>query len=78
LLAEEVLAGEPNSLALEDQIDAWFARSRVSRPGGYRLDRLVASARAVHDEQAFRMVATHLDAETRRRLDGLLFQFFQL
>ena len=70
-LAEEALPSEPNSAALEEQIGAWFARNRVTRPGGYRLDRLVASARAAHEEQAFRMVAAHLDAETRRRLVGL-------
>ena len=40
-LAEEALPSEPNSTALEDQIGAWFARSRVTRPGSYRLDRLV-------------------------------------
>jgi hypothetical protein len=57
---------------LEDQIGAWFARSRVTRPGSYRLDRLVAAARLAHDERAFRAVAAHLDAETRCRLDGLL------
>jgi hypothetical protein len=71
-LAEEALPGEPNPAALEEQIGAWFVRSRVMRPGGYRLDRLVASVRAAHEEQAFRMVAARLDAETRRRLEGLL------
>lgn len=71
-LAEEALPGEPNTAALEEQIGAWFARSRVTRPGGYRLDRLVASARAAHEERAFRMVAAHLDAETRRRLEERL------
>jgi hypothetical protein len=59
---------------LEDQIGAWFARSRVTRPGSYRLDRLVAAARLAHDERAFRAVSgtSSLDAETRCRLDGLL------
>jgi TnpA family transposase len=71
-LAEEVLPGEPNSAALEEQIGAWFARRRVTRPGAYRLDRLVASAHAAQDERAFRMVAAYFDAETRRRLDWLL------
>jgi hypothetical protein len=32
-LAEEALPSEPNSAALEDQIGAWFVRSRVTRPG---------------------------------------------
>jgi TnpA family transposase len=71
-LAEEALPSEPNSTALEDQIGAWFARSRVTRPGSYRLDRVVAAARLAHDERTFRTVAAHLDAETRCRLDGLL------
>jgi Domain of unknown function (DUF4158) len=71
-LANEVLPHEPNSVALEEQVSAWFARNRISRPGDYRLDRLLASVRAAHDEQAFRMVAARLDAETRHRLDALL------
>jgi TnpA family transposase len=71
-LAEEALPGEPNPAALEEQIGAWFARNRVTRPGGYRLDRLVASARAAHEERALRTVAMHLDAEARRRLEKLL------
>jgi hypothetical protein len=68
----EALPREPNTAALEEQVGAWFARSRITRPGVYRLDRLVASARAAHDERAFRMVAERLDAETRHRLDALL------
>jgi Domain of unknown function (DUF4158) len=71
-LAEKALPSEPNSTALEDQIGAWFARSRVTRPGSYRLDRLVTAARLAYDERTFRTVAAHLDAETRCRLDGLL------
>lgn len=71
-LADEALPREPNSAALEEQVGAWFARSRITRPGAYRLDRLVGSARAAHDERAFRMVAERLDAETRHRLDALL------
>ena len=69
-LAEEALPSEPNSTALEDQIGTWFARSRVTRPGSYRLDRLVAAERLAHDQRAFRVVAAHLDAETpaRRKL----------
>jgi len=71
-LAEEALPREPNSAALEEQIGTWFARNRIASPGAYRLDRLVASARAAHDERAFRMVAGRLDPEARRRLDALL------
>jgi len=56
-LADEVLPHEPNSVALEEQVSTWLARNRISWPGAYRLDRLLASARAAHDERAFRMVA---------------------
>ena len=71
-LADEVLPHEPNSVAVEEQVTTWFARNRISRPGAYRLDRLLASARAAHDDRAFRMVAERLDVETRRGLDSLL------
>ena len=71
-LAEEALPREPNSAALEEQVCTWFARRRITQPGPYRLDRLVASTRAAHDERAFRTVAERLDAETRHRLDALL------
>jgi Domain of unknown function (DUF4158) len=71
-LADEILPHQPNSVALEEQVCAWFARNRISRPGTYRLDRLLASARAAHDERAFRTVADRFDAETQRRLDALL------
>jgi hypothetical protein len=38
----------------------------------YRLDRLLGSARAAHDDRTFRTVGERLDAETRRHLDALL------
>lgn len=71
-LATEALPHEPNRVALEEEIGAWFAHGRVARTGVYRLDRIGRSARAAHDEQAFRAVADRLDAETRHRLGGLL------
>lgn len=71
-LADELLPREPNAAVLEDEIGAWFARGRIVRPGAYRLDRIVRSARAAHDDEALRMVADRLDVETRRRLDDLL------
>jgi len=71
-LADEVLPHEPNSVALEEQVCAWFARNRTSRPGSYRLDRLLGSARAAHDDRTFRTVGERLDTETRRHLDALL------
>ena len=71
-LAEEVLQREPNAATLEDEIGAWFARRRIVRPGAYRLDRIVHSARAVHDDDVLRTVADRLDPEVHQRLDGLL------
>jgi TnpA family transposase len=71
-LAEEVLQREPNAATLEDEIDAWFARRRIVRPGAYRLDRIVRSARAVYDDDVLRTVADRLDPEMHQRLDGLL------
>lgn len=71
-LADEILPREPNSVALEEHVSTWFARNRISRPGAYRLERMLASARAAHDERAFRTVAERLDGEIRRRLDALL------
>lgn len=71
-LADEVLPREPSAAMLEDEIGAWFARGRIVRPGAYRLDRIVRSARAAHDDEAFRMIADRLDTETRQRLNDLL------
>ena len=71
-LADELLPREPAPAALEAEIGAWFARGRVTRPGAYRLDRILRSARAAHDDAALQRVADRLDAGTRGRLDALL------
>ena len=71
-LTDELLPREPAPSALEGEVSGWFARERVSRPGGYRLDRILRSARAAHDDAALRRVADRLDAGMRERLDGLL------
>src|SRR3954468_1432980 len=71
-LAEGLLPGEPASAVLEAEVGAWFARERVTRPGAYRLDRILRSARAAHDDAALRRVADRLDAGLRARLDALL------
>ena len=71
-LTEEALPREPSLAALEEEIEAWFARDRIARPGAYRLDRIVRSARTAHDERAFQAVARRLDGETRSWLDALL------
>ena len=57
---------------LEGVVNAWFACERVSRPGGYRLDRILRSARAAHDDAALQRVANRLDTGMRERLDALL------
>ena len=71
-LEGEVLPREPSAAVLEQEVGAWFARGRVLRPGRHRLDRIVRSARAAHDDAALRRVADRLDAQARGRLDALL------
>jgi hypothetical protein len=72
-LADELLPREPTATVLEAEIGAWFARGRIIRPGAYRLDRILRSARAAHDDDAaLRRVADRLDAGMRGRLDALL------
>ena len=70
-LSDELLR-EPTPSALEGEMNAWFACERVSRPGGYRFDRILRSARAAHDDAALQRVANRLDAGMRERLDALL------
>ena len=71
-LADELLPREPAPAALEAEIGAWFARGRVIRPGAYRLDRILRSARAAHDDATLQRVADRLDAGARGRLDAVL------
>jgi hypothetical protein len=71
-LADEVLPRELRPTVLEDEINTWFARSRIVRPGVYRLDRIVRSASAARDAAALRSVADRLDARMRERLHALL------
>jgi TnpA family transposase len=71
-LAEELLPREPGPAALEEEIAGWFARGRVTRPGAYRLDRILRSAYAAHDDATLQRVTGRLDAGTRERLDALL------
>ena len=71
-LLSDMLPREPSPSALEDEITRWFAARRVVRPGSYRLDRLVRSVRAGHDDAALAAVADRLDDEARSRLDALL------
>ena len=51
-LMDELLPGEPTPSTLEGEVSGWFARERVSRPGGYRLDRMLRSARVAYDDMA--------------------------
>ena len=71
-LADGLLPREPGPTALEEEIAGWFARGRVSRPGAYRLDRILRSACAAHDDAALQRITDRLDAGTRGRLDALL------
>ena len=68
-LADDALPREFAAPALEEELSAWFARSRVARPGAYHILR---SAQAAHDEAALQQVADCLDAGMRERLDALL------
>lgn len=71
-LSDELLPREPAPSALESEVSGWFACERVSRPGGYRLDRILRSARAAHDDAALQRVADRLDGGMCKRLDALL------
>jgi hypothetical protein len=71
-LAEELLPREPSPSVLEAEVSGWFARERVGRPGAWRLDRILRSARTAHDDAALRHVGDRLDAGARERLDALL------
>src|SRR3954464_13853117 len=71
-LYDELLRHEPAPQALEAEVSGWFARERVSRPGGYRLNRILRSTHAAHDEATLQRVADRLDPTMRKRLDALL------
>lgn len=71
-LLTEALPGEPRPQALEESLSAWFAREKVMRPGVYRLDRILRSARAAHDDAVLASVDGRLTEEARARLDALL------
>lgn len=71
-LLSDMLPREPTPSALEDEITGWFAARRVVRPGSYRLDRLVRSLRAGHDDAMLAAVGDRLDDKSRLRLNALL------
>lgn len=71
-LADDALPREFAAPALDEELSAWFARSRVTRPGAYRLGRILRSAQATHDDAARQRVADRLDAGMRERLGALL------
>jgi hypothetical protein len=71
-LLADCLPTEPALLALEEAIAGWFARERTVRPGGHRLDRIVRSTRAAHDDAVLATIAGRLDDTMRERLDALL------
>jgi hypothetical protein len=43
-LSDELLPREPAPPVFEGEVSGWFARERISRPGSYRLDRILRSA----------------------------------
>jgi hypothetical protein len=71
-LTDDVLPREFNPAALDEELSGWFARSRVTRPGAYRLSRIIRSAQAAYDDAALQRVADRLDAGMRGRLSALL------
>ena len=71
-LADDVLPREFSPAVLDEELSGWFARSRVTRPGDYRLSRIMRSAQANYDDAALQRVADRLDAGMRERLGALL------
>ncbi len=71
-LADDALPREFAAPALDEELSAWFVHSRVTRPGAYRLGRILRSAQAAHDDAALQRVADRLDAGMRDRLGALL------
>jgi hypothetical protein len=71
-LADDVLPREFGASVLDEELSGWFARSRVTRPGAYRLGRIMRSAQTAYDDAALQRVAERLDIGMRERLDALL------
>lgn len=71
-LADDVLPREFGPSVLDEELSGWFARSRVTRPGAYRLGRIMRSAQAAYDDAALRRVAERLNIGMRERLGALL------
>ena len=71
-LADDALPREFTPAALDDELSAWFARSRVTRPGAYRMGRILRPAQSAHDDAALQWLADRLDAGMRDRLGALL------
>ena len=71
-LSSELLPREPAPPVFEGEVSGWFARERIRRPGCYRLDRILRSARAAHDDAVLQRVADRLDGVMCERLNALL------
>ena len=56
-LGDELLPREPGRPRWRRKSAAWFARESGHRPGAYRLDRILRSACAAHDDAALQRVA---------------------
>ncbi|HEX5657341.1 MAG TPA: DUF4158 domain-containing protein, partial [Polyangiales bacterium] len=64
-LLNDALPKEPNDDTLEEWITAWLRRTKLERPGEYRLDRAMRSTRRTHDDGVLDRVLGHLDVEMR-------------
>ncbi len=53
-LADDALPREFAAPVLDEELSAWFARSRVTRPGAYRLGRILRSTTAGYAAPAWR------------------------
>jgi len=71
-LVQDLLPRELSPPVLDEELSFWFARSCVTRPGAYRLGRILRSAQAAYDDAALQRVADRLDVGIRERLGALL------
>lgn len=64
-LADDALPREFAAPALGEELSAWFARSRVIRPGAYRLGRIMRSAQDAHDDASRQRVPYSRESDRR-------------
>src|SRR5262249_36745351 len=71
-LMSDALPKEPNADTLDEWITSWLLRSKVDRPGDYRFDRAMRSAKREHDGRVFAALLERLDPGMRARPAALL------